>query len=241
MVAIEELSLSGWAALQTVAYDGWLLRFAEGHTKRSNSVNPLYPSSISLAEKIPVCEGLYAERGLPTIFKILDAPEPRRIDADLERRGYARLDETSVRTLELSGFEGGGTGGIELKPEFDARWIDGFCECSRTEARKDTIARILRNVISRKVVASLSVGSEIVACGYGAVDRGQVGLFDIVVEEGMKGKGFGERIVSAILDGAKAMGAECAYLQVVAANAPALGLYGKLGFSELYRYWYRKK
>jgi GNAT superfamily N-acetyltransferase len=245
VLAIEELSLSGWPALQTVAYDGWLLRFAEGYTKRSNSVNLLYPSAIPVEEKIPVCEGLYGERGLPTIFKILDSEEPRTIDAELERRGYSVLDETSVQTLDLSAYAAFVNGGIdrrtEIRTDFDGAWIDGFCGCSGAEGRKDTIARILRNVIPKKVAASVSLGSETVACGYGAVDRGSVGLFDIVVKEGMRGQGLGKRIVAAILEAAKAMGAKRACLQVVAENAPAVSLYKKMGFLELYRYWYRRK
>jgi len=46
---------------------------------------------------------------------------------------------------------------------------------------------------------------------------------------------------SAILEAAKAMGAKRACLQVVAENAPAVSLYKKMGFLELYRYWYRRK
>jgi hypothetical protein len=37
------------------------------------------------------------------------------------------------------------------------------------------------------------------------------------------------------------MGALRAYLQVVSGNVPAENLYTKIGFSEAYRYWYRKK
>jgi len=67
---IEELSLNAWAALQTMVYDGWIIRFAEGYTKRANSVNPLYTSSIPIEEKLHYCENLYRSRNLPVVCKI---------------------------------------------------------------------------------------------------------------------------------------------------------------------------
>ena len=53
---IEELALNAWPALQTKHYDGWVLRFANGYTRRSNAVIPLYESTLDLDEKINFCE-----------------------------------------------------------------------------------------------------------------------------------------------------------------------------------------
>ena len=74
--SIEELSLNAWPALNTAFYDGWVLRFAEGYTRRANSINPLYPSTLDPIEKIRVCEEIYAARGQDIVFKLTPACEP---------------------------------------------------------------------------------------------------------------------------------------------------------------------
>jgi N-acetylglutamate synthase len=239
---IEELSLSAWPALETCVYDGWILRFAGGYTKRSNSVNPLYPSTIPFEEKIAVCERQYADQGLPTVFKIVDCEGQAGIDALLATREYARIDETSLQTLDLGRIRGGAGRGmdVEIGDSFDEAWIEGFCDCSEKLAEKDLVRRILMNVLPTKIVVDAKLEGRIVGCGYGAIDRGYVGLFDIVVRKELRGRGFGEEIVRAILESAGAMGGERAYLQVVVGNTSAERLYKKLGFREEYRYWYRK-
>jgi N-acetylglutamate synthase len=262
--AIEEMSLGAWPALQTVVFDGWLLRFAEGYTKRSNSVNPLYASTLPLAEKIEACEELYASRGLPTVFKITAAESQAPIDEALAARGYARMDETRVMALDLAagtppraaaprtaapreaapvpaGAADGARAAVSLADSFSGEWIDAFCACGRHEAERGVIERILGNVVAPTAVASVREEGVIVGCGYGALDRGWVGLFDIAVREDCRRRGHGEATVSAILDRARELGAARAYLQVVAGNAPAERLYEGLGFREEYRYWYRRR
>jgi N-acetylglutamate synthase len=252
--SIEEMSLSAWPALQTILYDGWVVRFAEGYTKRSNSVNPLYASTLPSAEKIEACEAMYSSRGLPAVFKITEAEAQRPIDAALAAAGYAKADETRVMTLDLAAAAPAARGAesaageaapsgapVSLAESFDEEWIDAFCACGRHEAERPTIARILGNVVVRTAVAAAREEGAMVGCGYGAIDRGWVGLFDIAVREDRRRHGHGERVVASILARARELGARRAYLQVVAGNAPAERLYERLGFREAYRYWYRRK
>ncbi|WMM30943.1 GNAT family N-acetyltransferase, cg3035/Rv0428c family, partial [Shouchella clausii] len=56
---IEALSMNAQPALKTVQKGGWILRFANGYTKRANSINPLYPSCEELDRKIEACEQMY--------------------------------------------------------------------------------------------------------------------------------------------------------------------------------------
>jgi hypothetical protein len=67
---LEELSLNAWSTLQTKLYDGWILRFANGYTKRSNSINPIYHSTLQLQEKIEICENEYKKQNLPVVFNL---------------------------------------------------------------------------------------------------------------------------------------------------------------------------
>ncbi|MBM6579656.1 hypothetical protein ILT44_05645 [Microvirga sp. BT689] len=49
---IEEACLNGWPALREVVFDGWLIRLADGHTRRANSVNLLSSGTLPLDHKI---------------------------------------------------------------------------------------------------------------------------------------------------------------------------------------------
>jgi ribosomal protein S18 acetylase RimI-like enzyme len=81
-----------------------------------------------------------------------------------------------------------------------------------------------------------------VACGLGVYDGGYVGLFDIVTDAAHRQRGYGMDVVRSLLAwGQEHHDADYAYLQVMADNTPAISLYGKFGFEECYRYWYRVK
>jgi len=51
-------------------------------------------------------------------------------------------------------------------------------------------------------------------------------------------KGLARRIFTSLLAASRQAGASRAYLQVEAANAPAVALYSEAGFEEAYRYSY---
>jgi hypothetical protein len=67
---IEEISLNALPSLQTLLVDGWVLRFANGYTKRANSINPLYASTSNVEAKIQFCEEAYRCSNLPVVFKM---------------------------------------------------------------------------------------------------------------------------------------------------------------------------
>ena len=43
---LEEVAMNAWPALQQMLFDGWIVRFAQGYTKRANSVHPRLASDL---------------------------------------------------------------------------------------------------------------------------------------------------------------------------------------------------
>jgi GNAT superfamily N-acetyltransferase len=242
-VGIEQLSLSAWPALRTVFFDGWVMRFSEGYTKRSNSVVPLYPGTLNLDRKVGYSDRMYKERNLPTIFKLMKTPSLETLDEYLSRADFECLDETMVETCSLSRLPSLSTDCLHVQDGFSSEWVNGFFHCSGLrDLRKQATARALLASIAEKVISVRKFsGERTTGCGFGVVQDQNVGLFDISVHEDFRRQGIATQIVGSLLEKAKSMGAATSYLQVVADNEPARRLYAKFGYREAYRYWYRIK
>ena len=231
--------MNAWPALQQALCDGWVLRFANGYTKRANSVNPLYDSRGPVAEKIAFCERCYAERGLPAIFRLTSCLAPPELDETLEQRGYRQLDPSLVLTMDLRG-RLLPEPALELRTEAIDTWMQLFEQLADHRfTGRDTHQAMLEAISAERLLAACVVGESVVGCGVGVLEGQYFGLFDLAVARGQRNRGYGTQLIAAMLRWARLHGASYAYLQVMRANAPARHVYGKLGFEEAYHYWYR--
>lgn len=225
-----------------MSYDGWILRFADGYTKRANSVNPLYFSSIDAGEKMHFCEYVYQRRNLPTVFKMTSSAFPGDLDKKLYAKGYQIDSPTSVQTIDLNVVNLQRTFEEELQVDLSDSWLENYCRMNAVPiVHRKTLQKILMNIIPSRCFVSIKSNERIVACGLGVLQSGCVGLFDIVTDKDFRNRGYGQQIVKSILDWGKQNEAQTGYLQVMLDNIPALNLYSKIGFIEHYQYWYRIK
>ncbi|MDP4089243.1 MAG: GNAT family N-acetyltransferase [Bacillota bacterium] len=239
---IEELSFNAWPSIETLVYDGWILRFANGYTKRSNSVNPLYPSKEDPVKKIETCEELFHFRKLPVVFKLTSDPSAKKLDELLGQKGYITIDHTSVRVADISEVPSIIMKNIVIYTSLEEKWLQDYCRLNEIRYEHMDILKLLLNSIApEKYFISLVKDGEAIACGLGVVENGYIGLFDIVVDKSHRGKGYGQQLILDLLELGRKRGARFSYLQVVARNIPAVHLYSKLGYKEKYRYWYRVK
>jgi len=238
----EEVSMNAWPALQTIIYDGWVLRFANGITRRSNSINPIYNSFINIDEKISVCEKIYSVYRLPVIFKMTSESNPANLDYILNSKGYIVDAETSFQVLKIDKLKFKNFSSVEFNSDVNDYWILNYIKFNNHDENKfDTFKKILNQIITNKCLLQLKVENNVIGCGLGVLEDKFFGLFDIVVNPDLRGRGFGKIIVESILSWGISQGAETAYLQVMLNNPVALGLYEKIGFKEEYKYWYRVK
>jgi GNAT superfamily N-acetyltransferase len=239
---LEETSLNALPALKTVYYDGWVIRFANGYLRRANSVNPIYHSQVEINEKIRRCERLYRSAGQEIIFKLTDAVFPEDLDTVLDLKGYKLDAPTSVQTLDLAHIGRTIDGDITINDKPTEDWLGQFIIMSKTDNRyRATMQETLGKIVPKGGFFSITGESRIVACGLAVVDKNYVGIFDILTDSAHRRQGLGTRISANMLRWGKVNGAKTAYLQVMNINKPALRLYENLGFTEVYKYWYRVK
>ncbi len=236
---IEEASLNSWPAFQQMLFDGWIIRSAGGYTKRANSVTPLYTSFLSLQEKIVACENFYQKKQLPTIFRLLSfSSATHELDSILAQRAYHRADHVLILSKELA--PAPPIQDPELHNVPLAVWLPLFCQFSQTPIEQHQHHKeMLKRIVPDPLFAILHKNGQPVACGVGVLENEVFGLFDIATAPEQRNKGYGTQLVVAMLDWARQKGAGRAYLQVIDTNQIAHYIYTKLGFYELYYYWYR--
>ena len=256
---IEEAALRAWPAHADTDFDGWRLRFSDGYTRRANSVTPLGTSYLAIEDKIATCERLYAERGLPAIFRLTPFAPPE-LDERLATRGYRLGDRVEVRARSLLDVvptrprrargalrtDAPARLGPHTRPRARAHtiesWLDIFGRLSGAPVANRPAHRAVLNAVPgvRRLLA-LWVNGDPVACGMCVFNEGMLGLFDLVTAVEQRRLGYGSKILRQALRWGASAGATEAYLQVLVGNTPAQRIYDREAFEVVYHYHYRER
>lgn len=236
----EELQMNALPSLQTLLFDGWVLRYSDGYSNRANSINPVYEGNENIDYKINRCQELYRNRGLKPTYKITPFTFPKNLDCLLEERGYKKIHNTSIQILSLQNYKGTDVSSLITRNSFDESWFDYYCTFNSISEKSASIyKKMLNNLKLETCYTLVQVENEVIACGLGVIESNYLGLFDITVSENYRNKGYGTQLIESMLSIGKEHGAKYAYLQVMTNNQPALKLYNKFGFKEEYQYHYR--
>jgi ribosomal protein S18 acetylase RimI-like enzyme len=239
---LEERALNASGAFQSLLYDGWLLGYRAGPTKRLRCVNPLYPSTLPLAEKVAYCVGFYAGARLPAIFRLLPFSEPPALDDWLEANGWRAFDRTRVLRVALADASRAPAADATVEVVEPPQWEIQVADL--LEIDPPALPYFVERAASYPLPHAGAVirrGGEVVACGLLKLEGAHAGLFAVHTARPWRRRGLGRAVVAALLAEARRRGASDAYLQVTEDNAPALAMYARFGFTTAYSYWYRAR
>lgn len=231
---LELIAHRSWPARAEDWYDGWLLRYAEGVTRRANSISPVDRSRLDLPEKIVECEHRYEQRDLPPIFRLCPITEPGLEDL-LAERGYRRSSGADILTRPIDRRDAGES--VPVSPHPSPEWIRGLGE-GGFASRMPIFDRLTET--GRAGFGYLEGTAGPVAVGIGVVTDSYLAVFNMQTLPQYRRRGMGRRLLCGLLGWGAARGATTALLQVEPHNRPAQQLYRSAGFEKQYEYWYRQ-
>lgn len=239
IIGLESRLLNAWPSFDYQTYDGWILRLANGYSKRANSATPFLPNASLDDELIDYMIARFVEANVRPTFR-LNGLEAADVDERLKMRGFKDIEPTHVLAAPIK------DGDCELDPEISLdsqvskRWVrEAAHSYGGDKADDETLMKIVSRIRPKTAFATLALDDKPVAWGLGVVERGYVGLYDIVVSPDLRGIGLGRRVVTSLMAWGCRQGAHTVYLQVREENEVARSLYGALGFKTAYRYTHR--
>jgi GNAT superfamily N-acetyltransferase len=236
---LEGLAAEAWRGLVEQDLDGWRLRAAAGVTHRANSVLTLeHRGARSVAEKVAAAEAFSADHGIPSAFLLTDASAPAGLDHVLADAGYRLELPVDVLVAELDDLRGPHRE-TEHQVIPDEAWAAVWWPELGDE--RSTALEILRRPLPAVTHAAIREDGRIVAVGRGVAQDGWLGVYGMATTPSRQGRGLGREVLAALAEWGGEHGADSAYLQVTADNAPAQALYAHTGFRPHHRYWYRVK
>ena len=242
---LERSMLTSWPAL-SMAFDGeWVIRLADGVTKRANAVTCLSADDHDLDRRIDRIETIYGDRDLPAIFR-LSPLASSALDLRLNERGWRRFDETIVMIGDLeevcARLDGNAHHDVTIDRKPTETWLRN---CYRiddsTPAHLATLTAMLNRLVPKAGYGRIGGNDPIDALALLVIDAELAGLFEVLTIKERRRQGLARALLGTLFSWSRTEGATTAWLPVVADNLPAIGLYQKLGFREVYRYHYRAK
>jgi N-acetylglutamate synthase len=238
----EYACLNAWPSLSHVIHDGWMVRLADGLTRRANSVSPLHAGAKITPENLHFFEALFDDRDLPLIVRMPGLLDPS-VDLALDKAGFTREGDFCVFYGDIDRVRAQADPAVTISDEAEREWLQTLQAMQgRSPAEGAIYEAIITSVVLPAGFAILRDNGEPVALAYGALDGDLLCCESVVTRAASRNKGYGRRLMGVLLQWAKDKGAKGVCLQVDAANAPAIALYRKIGIDrELYRYHYRRQ
>ncbi|MFI5906684.1 GNAT family N-acetyltransferase [Dactylosporangium sp. NPDC051541] len=234
--SLEAAAALGWPAREQEQLGDWLLRATDGWTQRANSTLVIGSPDRPTPDAIDLVRQWYRSRSLVPAFSI-PVPLFKRLDDELERRGWTAMPVTVVMTTALPSLlatlpsPAPDFGRIELAASPSDEWLTAVA--GRKGPLPESARQVLTGVPEVRFAAWYDDEGTLLATARGCVadpESRWLGLSLIGVDERLRRRGLAQRLIAALARWAGELGARDVYLQVEQRNAAAVALYERLGF-----------
>lgn len=243
---VEDAGLNASAPPSQWWIDGWLVRTLPGKARRARCVNALMPGVLALGERLAAAEAACARTGVPLLFRITPFTQPAELPQQLRQHGFAPVDPTLV--LVATGLPTTPPPPVPAGLCLEALDGDAFADAVGTlrgsppEHRRSHALRLSHSPVPyRGLALRRAEDGQLLACGQVAVEPPLAGLYDVFTHPEARNRGLARVLCEHLLSLGVSQGANIGYLQVDAANPPALAVYRRLGFVEAYGYEYLER
>ncbi|MCZ9884998.1 GNAT family N-acetyltransferase [Arthrobacter sp. B2a2-09] len=244
LALIEDLMDRAWPAPDREDTGGWVMRAAGGVTQRANSVWPKeqahdHESAVRAATQ------WYRSRRLPLIFQVFDDERSTGLNAVLDAQRFTRQSETLIMVRPGDALPGvprdGRANDVEISEAPSEEWLRLWWSVDGRggDAELGIARNILASCPSIYALVRDDDGAP-AAVGRLALVDGKGGIYCMVTAAGQRRRGYGRRVLGALLEAGSHRGVAEFWLLVMASNAGAQALYEGAGFAEHGRYLYRQ-
>ncbi|MBM7389683.1 ribosomal protein S18 acetylase RimI-like enzyme [Clavibacter michiganensis] len=245
---LDDLADRGWPAAVRERRRGWILRAADGVTRRANSALPVGPVDDPDAA-LGAVEDFARRHGIDACVQVSPASEPADLPARLAARGYVAEARTLVQVADAGAVAGRLADAAPADPALevtladapDDAWLDAWWSVDGRGGSAELA--VGRRILERgpAVYAAVRDGDRVLATARLALVDGWGGLFAVSTRPEARRRGLSRAVMAAAVDAGSERGITALWLQVVEENAGARALYAGLGFRDAsrYEYWTR--
>jgi GNAT superfamily N-acetyltransferase len=238
--AMQAVAESGWPPGETATLGDWVLRASGGVTGRANSVRVAGRPGMPLGDALERVSQWYAARDLPPLVQV---PVPSAYDDDLAARGWEVARRTVLLTAATAGVRrlAATASGVVLERSTtpSPEWL----ALVEPDLDPEAVARILVRpaevvfVSARDASTGALLGTGRASASGAAVGR-WAGVTSILTAPQARRRGVASTVMGALAAWADEHRCAHTYLQVLARNEAAHGLYDALGYRRHHAYEY---
>jgi GNAT superfamily N-acetyltransferase len=235
---LEHACLSAWPPKVRETRHGWVRQGAHGRSWRVNSVWPLdWTGETELPRAIAEAAEWCRAHGCKPCFKLADgAMAPPNLPEALAEAGYAPTMQTLVLTSALCAQPA--PDHVTLQSQADESIWAPLRDSAPSPEDYSERRGVVERIEAPLMFARAQLGGADAAIGIGVLSGELLGFYLMRTAPKARRRGLARSIVRALSAWGAGQGARIGYLQVEAANAPALSLYEREGFAFNYRYCY---